>query len=166
MKKPMYLHGLEGSPRGTKGAWMTRMYDASAPEMPARSHVQDAFSKCVAVAREALRQKEPSLIVGSSYGGAVLLQLVLEGTWSGPCVFLAQAGIKLGVGDTLPPGVRAILIHALHDDVVPHEDSRILAENSGNSVELWTVEGDHRLHHITDDGTLQSAIDGLLNDGH
>jgi len=159
---PMYLHGLEGSPKGTKGAWMTERYGASAPEMPAKSGVEDAFTRCVEVARKAVHAERPSLIVGSSYGGAVLMKLVLDGDWSGPCVFLAQAAVKLGVGRIVPSHVPAILIHAPDDEIVPYEDSALVARESGPLVELWTVRGDHRLHHIIEDGTLERAVNQLL----
>ena len=141
---------------------MTARFGASAPEMPARADVEDAFDRCVEVARKAIREEQPSLIVGSSYGGAVLMKLVLDGDWSGPCVFLAQAAVKLGVGHLLPSHIPAILIHAPDDEIVPYEDSALMASESGSLVELWTVEGDHRLHHITQDGTLERAVMQLL----
>ena len=159
----MYLHGLEGSPKGTKGAWMTARFGAEAPEMPARAGVENAFSRCVEVARKAVEEHEPSLIVGSSYGGAVLMQLILDGVWNGPSVFLAQAGVKLGVGDRLPPGTPAIFIHAPGDDVVPYVDSVTVVDNSDDHAVLWSVDGDHRLHSITEDGTLEKAVLTLLN---
>ena len=160
---PLYLHGLEGSPKGTKGAWMTARFGAVAPEMPARAGVENAFARCVDVARMAVEKHAPSLIVGSSYGGAVLMQLIVDGVWKGPSIFLAQAAVKLGVGDRLPPGIPAIFIHAPGDAVVPYEDSVTVVTNSDEQAVLWTVEGDHRLHFITEDGTLENAILTLLN---
>ena len=165
MSKPMYLHGLEAKPWGTKGAWMTRTYGGSGPELPSATGEPDAFAKSCAVARDAVAREQPSLIVGSSFGGAVLMQLQLDGVWAGPSVFLAQAAIRLGVCDAsgrVPDGVSAIFIHARADDVVPFADSQAITDNSGPLVQLWPTHGDHRLHHITEDGTLQRAVDELL----
>ena len=98
----------------------------------------------------------------SSFGGAVLLKLVHEKVWTGPCVFLAQAGIKYGLDARLPAGIHAILIHAEEDKLVPFADSMKIAEASGSQVELWPTGGDHKLHHITTDGTLKRAVEQLL----
>ena len=76
-------------------------------------------------------------------------------------MFLAQAGVKLW-GD-LPPGTPAIFIHAPGDDVVPYVDSVTVVDNSDDHAVLWSVDGDHRLHSITEDGTLEKAVLTLLN---
>ena len=161
-QKPMYLHGLEGSPKGTKGAWMVQHYGAHAPEMPAKMANPDAFEESYQIAAEAVRSLQPNLIVASSFGGAVLLKLVHEKVWTGPCVFLAQAGIKYGLDARLPAGTHAILIHAEEDKLVPFADSMKIAEASGSQVELWPTGGNHKLHHITTDGTLKRAVEQLL----
>lgn len=160
--RPMYLHGLEGSPQGVKGRWMAQEFNATGPAMPAKRGNPSAFDESYAIAREAVRQLQPNIIVGSSFGGAILMRLVLEKEWFGPTIFLAQAGVLYGLGERLPEGLPAILIHAKKDKWIPHEHSLRLAQNSGDSVKLWTTEGDHKLHHITNDGTLRKAIETLL----
>ena len=160
--KPMYLHGLEGSPKGTKGAWMVREYDAHAPEMPAKLGNPKAFEESYQIAVQAVQNLHPNLIVGSSFGGAILLRLIHEGVWRGPSVFLAQAGVKYGLDARLPSGISAILIHAVDDKLVPYSDSQKIVEASEDGVELWPTGGDHKLHHITIDGTLQRAVEKLL----
>ena len=154
----MYLHGLEGNPNGTKGRWMQTMFGAVAPALPAKRDNPEALRQSVLVAKEAVERYQPSVIVGSSFGGAVLMQLLMDGIYTGPSVLLAQAGVKYGVTERLPQGAYAILIHAPDDDIVPFRDSLQLKEKSDGDVELWPTEGDHRLHHITTDGTLERAI--------
>ena len=161
-KRPMYLHGLEGTPSGKKGSWMVEQFHAHAPEMPAKLANPDAFEQSYQIAANAVRTLQPNLIVGSSFGGAILLRLIHEGVWEGPSVFLAQAGVKYGLSARLPSGLRAILIHAIADKLVPFADSQQMAEQSGDGVELWPTDGDHKLHHITNDGTLRRAIERLL----
>ena len=162
-QRPMYLHGLEGSPQGTKGAWMTRTFGAYAPTMPAKAGDEEAFEKSYRVALEAVQTHRPNLIVGSSFGGAILMRLILERHWKGPSIFLAQAGVRYGLGDRLPSHIHAILIHGRQDTLIPIEDSILLAHNSGQNTILWGVDGEHRLHHIVEDGTLKKAVEHFLS---
>lgn len=158
----MYLHGLEGSPQGTKGQYMVQSFGATAPDMPAIGGVESAFDDSYAVAREAVARENPSVVVGSSFGGAILMRLVLEGHWRGPCVFLASAGYRYGLGDSIPEGIEAIFIHAREDRIIPFEDSERVVRNSGPRCQLWPTDGDHRLHHIVSDGLLYRAVTALL----
>ena len=162
VQRPMYLHGLEGNPEGTKGDWMTQPLGATAPKLPARANDAEALAKSVVVAKDAILKDQPHLIVASSFGGAVLRRILDDNVWRGPCVFLAQAGGKYGISCAIPDGVPAILIHARADQIVPFAHSEHLARISGPEVKLWPTEGDHRLHHITKDGTLYRAVMSLI----
>ena len=141
---------------------MSEHYGAIAPDMPAKQGRAEAFDECYAIAADAVQQHQPQLIVGSSFGGAILMRLLREEIWFGASIFLAQAGVLYGLGDRLPEGVPAILIHSRADELIPFEHSQRLAENSGNTVHLWEANGDHRLHNIVSDGTLIRAIETLL----
>lgn len=141
---------------------MVREYGAYAPEMPAKMGRINAFEESYAVALDAVIRYKPNLIVGSSFGGAILMRLTLERHWQGPCIFLAQAGVRYGLGDRLPLGIRAILIHGTNDTLIDASDSEMLAERSGPEVVFWPTAGEHRLHEITTDGTLKKAIERLL----
>ena len=173
----MYLHGLEGSPDGTKGRWTRRFFGAAAPYMPAsRENKEESFKNSYAVAKEAIEAHQPDVIVGSSFGGGVLMKLLQNGDWSGNAVMLAPAGVMYGVGDTIPEGSHVIIIHAPSDDVVPYSDSELIVRNSGGRAELWAAEsihlencdpslgldnpcdGNHRLHAIIENGMLSRAI--------
>ena len=159
---PMYLHGLEGSPSGLKASWMRREFGAFAPEMPAHGRDLETFERCVSIAADALRAHRPNLVVGSSFGGAVLMKLVVDGIWCGPCIFLAQAGVAYGFPERLPPGIRAILIHARQDEIIPFAHSEIVAASSGDEVELWPTDGSHGLAHIVEDGLLRRAVEACV----
>jgi len=161
-KKPLYLHGLEGSPQGVKGAWMMQRYGANAPNMPAKMGDPHSFDRCFDIAAKTIHQAPPRFIVGSSFGGALLMKLSLEGLWGGPSIYIAQAGVRYGLGKHLPSNVPAILIHGKQDTLIPHADSQLLADHSGPRVLLWLVEGSHKLHHIIHDGTLDNAISTVL----
>ena len=152
MTRVLFLHGLEGSPHGTKGTWLREHYDVVAPALDTSSieaALEDALAALAA---------EPDVVVGSSFGGAVLLELLHVGAWRGPCVFLAGAGPKLTGRRTLPPGGRAVLVHGLQDDVVPPEDSRLLAASRADDVRLVEVDDGHRLGGVLRSGVLRQAI--------
>mgnify|MGYP002632823077 CR=1 FL=1 len=152
LTRVLFLHGREGSPQGKKGTWLRKHYDVVAPVLDTSS-IQAAMEEALAALRS-----EPDVVVGSSFGGAVLLELLHVGAWAGPCVFLAGAGPKLTGHRTLPPGGRAVLVHGLQDDVVPPEDSRALAASRAEDVRLVEVDDDHRLGGILRSGVLRRAI--------
>ena len=108
------------------------------------------------LARHVLKEHRPTVVVGSSFGGAVLLRLIQEGLWEGPSVSLAQAGAKFGLPVELPTHVPAILIHGTQDDVVDFDESRRLAQSG--SAQLVSVEDDHRLGSILQNGVLEQAL--------
>lgn len=187
MSRPMYLHGREGSPFGTKGTYMRlRIVPAAlAPSMPATSKNPDAFNESYEIAKEQVTAHSPSIIVGSSFGGAVLMKLIHEGVWLGPSIFLAQAAIKkqlrdefnLPLWDFLPPDHQAIFIHAKSDSLVRYQDSVLIKKNSelrnnqSGLIHLWDAEngppggysqGNHRLAEITKNGMLRRALELML----
>lgn len=177
----VFLHGLEsrtddrGVPNGGKASYLSERYRASLPALDTRKAIEArdalpdperwehpypgydaAFQRPLARAREAIGP-QTRLVIGSSFGGAVLLRLLHEGGWTGPSIFMAGAGLKLTPHRTLPAGVRCLLIHGRHDDVVPLADARALAATSPDA-ELWEIDDGHRLASTLLDGTLDRAI--------
>ena len=151
---PLFFHGREGSNRGNKARWLAREYGACTPTYDTKT-----LDAAMPRARQVLKEHQPSAVVGSSFGGAVLLKLIHEGLWTGPSVFLAQAGVKFGLDAVLPPGVPAVLIHGTRDTVVEPQDSRLLAATSG--AQLIEVDDDHRLGTIRASGVLGEALRSL-----
>ncbi len=174
----LFLHGLESGPAGTKARYLSDRYHGEAADLDTRraiaSHarataagqlwdatapdIEEAFAIPLERARAALQVKTRRLLIGSSFGGAVLMRLIVEGLWPGPSLFLAQAALKLTGHDRLPAEHRAIFIHGRDDAVVPLEHSRRIVAGSGPSVQLWEVGDEHRLASILEDGTLDAAI--------
>ncbi len=162
MPSIVFLHGRESGPGGTKATWLATNYGAVTPPLPSLGEVTDALP----AAREALAAHAPSLVVASSFGGAVAVALLREGTLRAPVVLIAPAAKKLGVENELPAGTRAILLHGSADDIVPVGDSVALTATGGDGVQLQIVDGgDHRLNATLADGTLARAIDALLAEG-
>jgi len=180
-----FLHGLESSvgddlvPNGGKASFLRERYGAVLAPLDTRVAVQAAhrngagwswpfaeyeaaFEQPMAAARAAIG-RSTRLVIGSSFGGAVLLRLLHEGGWRGPSIFLAGAGLKLTPYRALPVGVRCVLVHGRADDVVPPADAAALAATSPDA-ELWEVDDGHRLGSTLVDGTLERAIARCLGD--
>lgn len=176
--KVLFLHGLESKPGGSKHRYLSERFDAMCPELdtssaqelkpmmigkstPKREGIRDiAFARPMVSARAAIAEHKPDVIVGSSFGGAVLLRLLHEGGWGGPAVFLAGAGVKLTKYKSLPPQTKAVLYHGAADDVVDCRDSLTLQENSEKAV-CFLIQDDHRLHSLLENENLANVIRGL-----
>lgn len=180
----VFLHGLEsqmdehGVPCGSKATFLKEHYNVVLPSLDTSQAIAVAkrceedpngygwvypypdylpsFETPLRNARAAIGP-DTRLVIGSSFGGAVLLRLLHEGGWSGPSLFLAGAGPKLTPYTTLPRTLRVLLIHGIHDDVVPLADSRALVSSSV-AADLWELDDGHRLQSILHDDTLHRAI--------
>ena len=83
-------------------------------------------------------QHPPQVVVGSSRGGAVAMNLE---SGSAKLVLLCPAWKKYGSARTVKAGT--VILHSRADDVVPFADSVELARNS--RAALIEVGSDHRL---------------------
>jgi hypothetical protein len=149
-----FAHGLESSVQGNKARFFAQHYDACTPSMNTRD-----FESCVAVHAGTAARFEPDLMVGSSFGGAVVVALLQRGLWRGPVLLLAQAARKYDPNARLPTGVRATLVHARQDDVVPFEHSQSLVAGCDPSlVELIACDDNHALSGLLDSGKLPGLV--------
>ena len=145
-----FIHGLEGSPQGTKARVLADHFEAVTPAMDTSD-----FEACVALQRETLQRFRPDVLVGSSFGGAVAIELLWQGAHAGPTLLLAQAAFHMGTRRSLPEGARVLLVHGSADDVVDPEDSRRLAASGTRGcVELVEVDDDHSLAASVQRGEL------------
>lgn len=171
----LFLHGLEGTVYGAKVTWLRAAgFDVVAPvletgtvkqSVEARTGplIEAAFAEALEAATQAIRESTPDLVVGSSFGGGLTVELMHRGLWAGPVVLLAPAARKLFGREHLPVGHhRAVVIHARHDAVVPVEDSLVMAAGCSGEVQLWLVKDDHRLTQSVIDGVVGRAIRAVL----
>lgn len=180
----LFLHGLESTPEGSKAQWLKARYGSdnvkSVDLDTSHAIVSRDKAKALGVpwghtwpdieadfAVPLMRTKEaitPStkLIVGSSFGAAVLTRLIQEGFWKGPSLLIASAGLKLTGKAELPTEAPVVLLHGLHDDVVPFEDSCEVVDANGRNVSLWLAEDGHRMDTILTSGMFESAVSQLF----
>ena len=136
--KILFCHGMEGSPNGRKAtALRDAGHDLSAPPLP-----KEDFERSLRLAAESLAECRPDVIVGSSRGGAVAMQVALAS--STPLVLLAPAWRRFGVAPAVRPDTR--ILHGIKDVVVPLADSVEIEKRSNLPAEnLIPVNDDHRL---------------------
>ena len=174
--KVLLLHGLEGSPEGDKATYITREYDAMVPRLYTReilrvkkechgdwskaspAAISRALSPPYEQARDACREFEPDVIVGSSMGGALLTKLVSDGEWDGPAVYLASAHELLmpTVTPVAPARGQCVYVHGAGDDIVDFENSLAASGHVGGHFIM--IPDDHRLGTVTGTGILDVAI--------
>jgi len=135
--KILFLHGWTSVPGGRKPTYLKdHGHEVLNPALP-----DDDFDAAVQIAQTHYDQHQPAVIVGSSRGGAVAINIMSGDT---PLVLLCPAWKKWGTATTVK-AITAIL-HSQADDVVPFEDSLELIENSGLPSEVLVEIGDdHRL---------------------
>ncbi len=154
-----FIHGMESSPQGDKARFFAAHFDATTPAMDTSDLEGSIATQAAALAAAAREGRSPHVLVGSSFGGAIAVALLARGLHRGPTLLLAQAADKLGVHDPLPEGVAVTLVHGIHDDVVPIEDSRVLARTgTPGLVELVEVDDGHRLKALVDSGRLAELV--------
>lgn len=107
------------------------------------------FRRSVAVQRAALVGAKIDAVVGSSFGGAVAVALLTDGTWTGPTLLMCPAHALVSRRAWLPlPGPlthaeQVVVIHGRADRTVPVADSQALV--AGSSARFVLVDDDHRL---------------------
>ena len=133
-QKVLLLHGWS-SDGGTKTAFLRSLgHDVLTPRLSDWS-----FSKAVAQAQEAYDEFRPDVIVGSSRGGAVAMNMDSGET---PLILLAPACRQWGKARSVKSN--CVVIHSHHDEFVPFEDSVVLCGKSG--AKLIAAGKDHRLN--------------------
>jgi len=156
-----FIHGLEGSPRGAKARLLAEHFCTRTPAMNTRD-----FASCVAVQAAELRSFGPDVLVGSSFGGAVAVELLRRGLWRGATLLLAQAAVKRDANARIPDGVPVWLVHGRRDAIVDADDSRNLARTgTPRLVRLIEVDDDHSLHATVRSGRLLELVRELAAAG-
>jgi hypothetical protein len=133
----LFLHGWQSVPGGVKPTYLKdHGHTVINPKLP-----DDDFGEAVRIAQEEFDKHQPTVVVGSSRGGAVAMNI---NRGDARLVLLCPAWKKWGTVKTVKPGT--VILHSRADDVVPFGHSEELVRDSGApSSALIEVGSDHRL---------------------
>ena len=175
----IFCHGLESSPNGHKAIWLKERFGGLTPTLKTQK-TRDFFRsqnepKFGSADEQGLRQElhvnartvastlcaGTKLLIGSSYGGAVVCEMISLGLWTGPVLLLASAHVQLSTLTRFQS--HSLCIHGSRDETVPPEPVHKFCIQSGPKSEFWLIDDDHRLSTILANGLLESAIGRLIS---
>lgn len=133
----LFLHGWNSVPGGVKPTFLKEHgHTVINPKLP-----DENFQKALRIAQAEFDQHQPDVVVGSSRGGAVAMNI---NSGDAKLVLLCPAWKRWGTAKTVKPGT--VILHSRADDVIPFADSEQLIKDSGlPSSSLIEVGTDHRL---------------------
>jgi S1 RNA binding domain len=132
--KILFLHGWQSVPGGVKPTFLARHgHEVINPKLP-----DEDFAEAVRIAQEEFDRHKPQVVVGSSRGGAVAMNI---NSGDSRLVLLCPAWKKFGTAKTVKPGT--VILHSRADEAIPFADSEELAKKSMSA--LVEVGNDHRL---------------------
>jgi hypothetical protein len=135
--KILFLHGWNSVPGGVKPTYLKEHgHEVINPALP-----DEDFDAAVRIAQAEFDRHQPQVVVGSSRGGAVAMNV---NSGDARLVLLCPAWRKWGSARTVKSDT--VILHGRADDVVPFADSEELVRNSGlPATALVEVGRDHRL---------------------
>lgn len=132
--KILFLHGWHSVPGGVKPNYRNgHGHEVINPALD-----DDDFAAAVATAQAEFDKHQPQIVVGSSRGGAVAMNI---NSGSAKLVLLCPAWKNWGTARTVKTDT--VILHSRADDVIPFADSEELAKDSGAT--LIEEGNDHRL---------------------
>ena len=150
--KILYLHGWNSTVGGVKPTYLrSHGHEVIEPELD-----HEDFEAALRTAQAAFDQHQPKIVVGSSRGGAVAVNLD-----SGPArlVLICPAWKKWGRANTVKAGTQ--ILHSRADDVVPFADSvELISMSHLPETALIEVGQDHRLADLEPLEALLWAVEG------
>jgi Alpha/beta hydrolase family len=149
----LFLHGWQSTPGGLKPTYLKdHGHEVLNPHLP-----DDDFDAAVRIAQAEYDQHKPDVVVGSSRGGAVAMNIDSGDT---PVVLLCPAWQTWGTATKVKPNTT--ILHSRSDETVPFADSEELVRNSGLPMDsLIEVGFEHRLADEESLGTMLRAAEGI-----
>lgn len=133
----LFLHGWHSTPGAVKPSYLKdHGHEIINPALD-----DDDFDCAVMTAQAAFDKHQPKIVVGSSRGGAIAMNI---NSGDAKLVLLCPAWRNWGVAKTVKAGT--IILHSRTDEVIPFADSEELVRNSAlPSSALMETGFEHRL---------------------
>lgn len=149
--KILFLHGWHSVPGGVKPTYLVQHgHEVINPALP-----DDDFDAAVKLAQEEFDRHRPDVIVASSRGGAIAMNIQSDGV---PLVLLCPAWKRWGTVHAVKPNTT--ILHSRNDEVIPFGDSEELASRSSLApTALIETGNDHRL---ADPDSLRIMLNACL----
>jgi hypothetical protein len=145
--KILFLHGWQSTPGGLKPTHLqAHGHEVLNPALP-----DDDFQQAVWIAQAEFDRGKPEVVVGSSRGGAVAMNI---NTGATPLVLLCPAWKRWGTATTVKPNT--IILHSRADETVPFADSEELVRNSGLPLDSLIEVGTE--HRLADPDSLEAMV--------
>ena len=150
--KVLFLHGWQSVPGGVKPTFLAQHgHKVVNPKLP-----DEDFNEAVQIAQEEFDKHQPQVVVGSSMGGAVAMNIKIG---DARLVLLCPAWKKWGTARTVR--ANTVILHSRADDVVAFADSEELVRNSRLPASaLVEVGTDHRLADPEPLSVMLTACEG------
>jgi hypothetical protein len=143
----LFLHGWRSVPGGVKPTYLRRHgHDVINPQLD-----DNDFDAAVKVAQSAYDQLRPDIVVGSSRGGAVAINMDSADT---PLVLLCPAWKNWGSVSKLKSN--SVILHSRADDVISFGDSEELL--SGSKLPQGTLIEIGHDHRLADEQSLEVML--------
>ena len=153
MKRVLYLHGFASSPHGAKASALTRELEHDAEltklDLNVPSFERLDYAAMVSYAEDAVGRVEPDLVIGSSLGSIVALEVAARGKRA-PLLLVAPAfGVAGRWRDNIPDAESKMVYHYGYDRELPlhrtffEQMSRITIEQAPPPARVVAIMGDN-----------------------
>lgn len=148
--KRIFIHGLESTSRGTKGAFFRKNY----PDMILEDYAGPLEQRMEKL-NETLRPETGLILVGSSFGGLMAAIYACEHEQRVKRLILLAPALNLPEFEpclerSRPIHIPVILCHGRYDDVVPPKAVHAIAAAIFSNLDYRLAEDDHSLHRTFD----------------
>ncbi len=152
--KILFLHGWQSTPGGLKPTYLKdHGHQVLNPALP-----DDDFAAAVRIAQDEFDKHKPDVVVGSSRGGAVAVNLDTGAT---PLVLLCPGWKTWGTAKKVK--ANTTILHSRADETVPFDDSVELLRNSDLPTSALIEVGTE--HRLADPESLQAMLDAVERAG-
>ena len=149
----LFLHGWQSVVGGVKPTYLKdHGHTVINPALP-----DEDFAEAVRIAQAEFDKHRPQVVVGSSRGGAVAMNI---NSGDARLVLICPAWIKYGTAKSIKND--SYVLHSRADDVVPFADSEELVRNSGLPVYVLMETGND--HRLADPESLDLMLDCCSDD--